>query len=104
MDKKEANSKVSQGTEADVNNTSCPAQRARILERLKNGPLTTLEAAEELNVLRAPARIHELRDAGHNILTYRIVAHDGNGRRHPRIGKYVLINLAGDSMDGRGAE
>lgn len=104
MDKKKANSKVSQGTEADVNHTSSKAQRARMLERLQASSVTTIEARRELNILMPGARIKELREAGHLILTYRIEADDDSGRKHYGIARYVLIKLAGDSMDGRGAE
>lgn len=104
MDEKKANSKVSQGTEADVNNTSSKSQCARLLKRLQQSRITTFEARSELNIMHPSARIQELKAAGHDIHTQELDAYDNNGCKHPRVAHYTLISLAGNSTDGRGAE
>ena len=43
-----------------------PSQRDRILARLQRGPATNAEFVD-MRILRYSARIHELRDAGHDI-------------------------------------
>ena len=53
-----------------VENTSGNAQRARLLERLKAGPIDTFTAIRELNIVRPGARINELRALGHKIHTH----------------------------------
>ncbi len=40
-----------------------------ILEQLKRGPLTPMDALNGCGCFRLGARIHELRQAGHNIKT-----------------------------------
>lgn len=45
-------------------------QRQRILDYLESGKtLTRINSWEELGILEAPARIHELKAAGHDIRT-----------------------------------
>lgn len=71
-------------------NTSVSSQRARILERLKRGSVTTLELIEEENVLRPGARIAELRTDGHPIKTHLMDVIDPWGRKHGRCALYYL--------------
>ncbi|RIJ13009.1 hypothetical protein DXT77_02400 [Pseudomonas sp. 91RF] len=73
-----------------VENTSGTAQRARLLERLRAGPIDTFTAIRELNIVRPGARINELRALGHKILTHRLDLTDDQGRKHPRIALYYL--------------
>ena len=48
------------------------SQKDRVLKYLKNGSvLTRLNAWDELGVIEAPARIHELRSEGHMIQSTR---------------------------------
>lgn len=42
-------------------------QTARILQRLKSGPLTPLQALQELGCLRLASRVHELRQQGYEV-------------------------------------
>ena len=49
-------------------------QQLRILERLRRGPMTNVEAVMDLRVMNTTARISELRQAG-----YRIDAQRGAG-------------------------
>jgi len=43
------------------------SQNARVLARLRRGPLSQLGAFRELRVFRLAARIYDLRRAGHDI-------------------------------------
>ena len=73
---------------------SAPSQRARILARLRRGPLTTLEARRELDILMPAARVHELRHKhGIDIFTTMVAVETGPGRRHT-VARYVLMREA----------
>lgn len=61
------------------------AQRQQILKWLEEKPLTTLEAREELFIMSIAARIFELKEQGHNIVTNWVKA----GSK--RIAQYVLL-------------
>lgn len=65
------------------------AQRDLILSALRLGPLTTTEAIQNLGVIRPAARVMELREDGHNIVTTWRVSRM-NGRPH-RVASYVLL-------------
>ena len=73
-----------------VKNTSGTAQRARLLERLQKGSIDTFTAIRELNIVRPGARINELRQLGHKILTHRLTLTDDQGRPHSSIALYYL--------------
>ena len=88
-DKKRANQKASHLT-SRANNTSTEAQRARLLAWLKPGPIDTITARRELNILAPAARIIELRFAGYPINTQRITLTDDQGRTHNGIALYFL--------------
>jgi hypothetical protein len=61
------------------------SQCADILEALRRGPITPLEALKDHGCLRLAARIEELRSDGHTIVTEMVKA---NGKK---FGQYVLI-------------
>lgn len=88
-DKKRADQKASPQT-SRVNNTSTEAQRARLLAWLKQGPIDTITARRDLNILAPAARIIELRFAGYPINTQRITLTDDQGRTHNGIALYFL--------------
>jgi hypothetical protein len=69
----------------DFTLNSSSSQRQRILAWLQQRPLTTLEARQELCVMSIAARIFELKDRGHNIVTHKVLA----GKRF--IAQYVLL-------------
>jgi hypothetical protein len=73
----------------DIGDNAKAKQRALILNALRAGPLSTLEARELLGVLHAPGRICELRKAGFAIRTDTNTKFDAEGRPH-RCGVYVL--------------
>ena len=45
------------------------SQKQRLLDHLRNYPLTRLESWDRLGILECPARISELRSEGHSITT-----------------------------------
>ena len=57
-------------------------QRAAVLAALREGPLSSVRAREDLGILHVPARIHELRRAGYDIKTLSRVIVDAAGRPH----------------------
>ena len=73
-----------------ITDTSAANQRARLLERLQIGPIDTVTARAELNVLHPAARVQELREAGHLILTHRQTIHDDQGRPHRGCAVYFM--------------
>lgn len=75
--------------------TSFAAQRKRLLEALRERPLTTIDCREELNIIAPAPRIHELRhNYGNEILTERVTVADRHGRLHRMIARYHLIKEA----------
>lgn len=77
------------------NTTNATAQRARLLAYLRNvGPITTLQARNELGVMHPSARLLELRKAGYNIQSLRSWDTDAAGNRHWQ-GLYVLLSSKG---------
>lgn len=83
-----------------VLDTSRSAQRARLLARLQAGPIDTIAARSELNVMAPAPRIKELREAGHAIKTHRITVTDDQGRAHQGV---ALYHLSVGPAEGAGA-
>lgn len=67
---------------AEFKGTSADTQCARLLEALARFPITTFEAMRYLDVYHCPARILQLRKAGHRILTHRQTVVTEAGVRH----------------------
>ena len=61
------------------------SQTTDILEALRRGPLTPIEALRDFGCLRLAARVQELRQSGHIIVTEML---EQNGKK---FGQYVLI-------------
>ena len=61
-----AQKEKSRNAEEELIASRC-SQCERIPARLKSGPLTQIEALEELGVLRLASRINDLKNAGHCI-------------------------------------
>jgi hypothetical protein len=59
-------------------------QCQKILEMLSKGPVTALDALNQANCFRLAARIGELRQQGHNIITEKIEVNN----KH--IAQYIL--------------
>ena len=71
-------------------NTSAHTQRQLILAWLMSGKtLTTMEGRNELDIMNPPARVFELRKAGHKIVTHWQVVDTGKGKH--TIGRYALL-------------
>jgi hypothetical protein len=66
------------------------AQCARLLQRLRQGPLSTLEARADLDILHPAARVMELRSEGYCIQTQRTREHSACGQVHV-VARYVLM-------------
>ena len=75
---------------SNIDDTSASSQRVRLLERLQLGPVDTITARVELNVLHPAARIQELRESGHLISTHRQTIHDDQGRPHRGCALYLM--------------
>ena len=73
---------------AEFKGTSVDTQCARLLEALSRYSITTFEAMRYLDVYHCPARILQLRKAGHRILTHRLTVVTEAGVR-PCVGLYT---------------
>lgn len=89
-DKKKADQQASQNN-SHVNDTSRSAQNARLVQRVRQGPVDTFTIMRELNICRPGARICDLRNAGYIIHTQLITLEDEWGRKHPKIALYTLL-------------
>lgn len=76
-------------------------QNAAVLERLRQGPLTPLDALSELGVMRLGARIYELRGLGHDI-SCEIIAVPTRCGRSARVARYSLVTTeTGEAEHGK---
>jgi hypothetical protein len=93
MDEKNATSPEKkaalQAIAAQFTGTDNRSQCARILEGFSSFPLNTFELSRYLDIYHPPARILQLRKAGHQIATHWQTVITECGRKH-RIGLYVL--------------
>ena len=76
-------------TKPKFNDNSASSQCARLLEALKQGPITTYDAMRKLDCYHPPARIITLRKRGHNITTVKKQIQTEAGTWH-WVGLYVL--------------
>lgn len=92
MSKKNAPTDNSQSAfhKKNLSANSNAAQRARLLNYLREFSCTTLQARDELNIMSPAARVKELREAGYNIVTNWVIDSDHEGREH-KVGQYVLL-------------
>ncbi|MGY5476831.1 helix-turn-helix domain-containing protein [Pseudomonas aeruginosa] len=49
---------------------SSTEQDRKMMEALRKGPITTLEAANDLDIVHPPNTIRRLRNKGHEIITH----------------------------------
>ena len=73
-----------------IDDTSAATQRVRLLERLHLGPVDTITARTELNILHPAARVMELKERGHLIVTHRSRLEDAQGHSHAGVAVYYL--------------
>lgn len=69
--------------------TTCASQCERLLEALHRFPVSTFEASRFLDVYDCPARVHQLRKAGHQIDTFWQTVVTEAGVKH-RVGQYAM--------------
>ncbi|UXZ25580.1 helix-turn-helix domain-containing protein [Pseudomonas sp. YeP6b] len=93
MNKKKAD-QTANHNHSPCHSTSAFAQRARILERLREGPADTLSLRCDLSVLMPAPRVLELKQRGFDIETHRISTIDENGTVHHGVALYVLREVA----------
>ncbi|TAG27492.1 MAG: hypothetical protein EAZ37_04845 [Burkholderiales bacterium] len=93
MDKKEATSPEKkaalQAIRAEFTGTDNRSQCDRFMAALKRFALNTFEASRYLDIYHPPARILQLRNAGHKIATHWQTVETESGQTH-RVGLYVL--------------
>jgi hypothetical protein len=94
MDKKIGHPKTAHRTQSNYNDNSAHSQRMRLLEKLRESNVTTIEARRDLDILMPAARVFELRAIGHDIATV--------GQMHRPIAA-VLIALPAMCWRGRQA-
>jgi hypothetical protein len=70
--------------------TDTNRQQAAILAYLQSASLTTQQARTELDIMHPAARVQELREAGHNIITHRTTVDTGKAK-HKKVACYVLL-------------
>ncbi|MNJ43081.1 hypothetical protein D3C77_380710 [compost metagenome] len=75
-------------------NHSTHAQAKRMIEALKKGPISSIAAAQDLDIVHPPSTIRHLRRQGWGILTEWCYQAAGPGRRPHRVGLYVLMREA----------
>lgn len=73
--------------------TSGNNQSQRLLAALARFPITTFEAMRFLDVYHCPARVLQLRKAGHEIITHRQTITTEAGAKHT-VGLYVMLRGA----------
>ncbi len=81
------------GSQNGQHPNSSAAQRERLLDALRRGPVTTFRARGDLEVMHPGGRVMELRRMGHNIVTTWSTETSDYGRPH-RVGRYVLMQEA----------
>lgn len=75
-----------------LSENSLSAQRRCLLDWMRNsGPIDTLTARRDLNILMPASRIKELKNQGYTFHTRRISITDEHGRSHSNIALYALI-------------
>jgi hypothetical protein len=74
-------------------NATCE-QRKRLLERLRVGTVSTLEARRDLDIMHPAARVMELRNAGYQIDRLTVEEPSDCGRMH-KVARYLLV-VSGD--------
>ena len=72
-----------------IDASTATAQRARLLDALRRGSLTTLEARRRLEMMHPAARVMELRRLGFNIVTVWTTDTTPESNAH-RVARYLL--------------
>ena len=85
------NRTASKGNNSDITHIDTNAQRCRLIDRLRIGPVTTIYARRVLDIMMPAARIKELRIQGYAIITQWQVEATDCGTLH-RVARYVLLS------------
>ncbi len=89
--KKKTSPTMKPGQPIDAHHNSTAAQRDRLEEALRAGPVSTIRARKELDILAPAPRVFELRhDYGLNIQTHWKTEPTSCGKNH-RVAEYVLF-------------
>lgn len=64
-------------------------QNEKVLSRLRRGPLTQLQAYDELGITRLGARVYDLRSEGHEIASKTVTRINRHGQAC-RVAEYAL--------------
>nr|WP_075723422.1 MULTISPECIES: helix-turn-helix domain-containing protein [Pseudomonas] len=73
---------------------SSAEQDRRLISALRAGPITSIEAANDLDIVHPPSTVRRLRNLGHNIATQWTYQATEAGRPPHRVAKYVLLHEA----------
>lgn len=73
---------------------SSTEQDRKMIDALRKGPISTIEAAQELDIVQPPNTIRRLRNRGFDIRTYWTHQSTEPGRPPHRVAKYILIREA----------
>lgn len=65
------------------------AQNTKVLEALRQGPMTALDAFQRFGVLRMSARVFDLRQAGYDIRSRQVAVTNRDGQTC-RVAQYTL--------------
>lgn len=76
--------------QSELQDISTAVQQQRLLAALQEGPITTVQAREQYDVMHPAGRIKELRSRGFNILTCWRIVETIPGVKH-RVARYVLV-------------
>lgn len=69
-------------------------QDQRLLSELRVRKVSSIEAANKLDIVHPPSTIRRLRNRGHDIVTHWIYQATDEGRRPHRVALYVLLREA----------
>lgn len=75
-----------------ADNHCTEAQARRLAIALRAGPVSTIEAAQSLDIVHPPSTVRWLRNRGYSIKTEWIYKTTEPGRRPHRVGLYVLAS------------
>nr|WP_233445891.1 helix-turn-helix domain-containing protein [Pseudomonas carnis] len=75
-----------------TDNHTTRAQASRLIAALRCGPISTIDAAQCLDIVHPPAAVRWLRNRGYSIKTEWTYKTTEPGRRPHRVGLYVLAS------------
>jgi IS30 family transposase len=69
-------------------------QERKMIEALRKGPVSTIEAAKNLDIVQPPSTIRRLRKKGFDIRTYWTYQSTEPSRSPHRVANYILMREA----------